>query len=175
LLLLQLLLLVCQQKLTYLSPIEHFKNILNQEAPVNKADILPAEETLSVDCKRPSKEEIKKAIKTEKQQGTWSRQYTCRSTQSRHGNIGTNPIRIFLKCSMGLLICSSFVLRVFPSMFLTGLLPFWYFLVKSLMLSYKALMLFCLAASSASSSNSFSWFQKRRAKCKKLTNDSTTC
>jgi hypothetical protein len=36
-------------------------------------------------------------------------------------------------------------------MFLTGLLPFWYFLVKSLMLSYKALMLFCLAASSASS------------------------
>ena len=72
--------------------VEHFKNVLNQEAPVNKADILPAEETLSVDCKRPSKEEIKKAIKTEKQQGTWYRQYTCRSTQSRHRNIGTNPI-----------------------------------------------------------------------------------
>ena len=31
---------------------------------MNKADILPAEETLSVDCKRPSKGEIKKAIKT---------------------------------------------------------------------------------------------------------------
>jgi hypothetical protein len=26
--------------------VEHSKNILNQEAPVNKADILPAEETL---------------------------------------------------------------------------------------------------------------------------------
>jgi uncharacterized surface protein with fasciclin (FAS1) repeats len=46
--------------------VEHFKNILNQEAPVNKADILPAKETLPVDCKRPSKGEIKKAIKTVK-------------------------------------------------------------------------------------------------------------
>ena len=44
--------------------VEHFKNILNQEAPMNKADILPAEDNLSVDCKRPPKGEIKKAIKT---------------------------------------------------------------------------------------------------------------
>ena len=44
--------------------VEHFKNILNQETPVNKADILPAEETVAVDCKRPSKGETKKAIKT---------------------------------------------------------------------------------------------------------------
>jgi hypothetical protein len=44
--------------------VEHFKNILNQEAPVNKADILPADETVSVDCKKPSKGEIKNAIKT---------------------------------------------------------------------------------------------------------------
>ena len=44
--------------------VEHFKNILNQEAPVNKADILSVEDNLSVDCKRPSKEEIKQAIKT---------------------------------------------------------------------------------------------------------------
>lgn len=56
--------------------------MLNQEAPMNIADILPAEETLSVDCKRPSEREIKKAIKTEKQQGAWSIQYTCRSTHS---------------------------------------------------------------------------------------------
>ena len=46
--------------------VEHFKIILNQEAPLNKADILPAKETLPVDCKRPSKGEIKKAIKTVK-------------------------------------------------------------------------------------------------------------
>ena len=44
--------------------VEHFKNILSQEAPVNKADILPAEETFSVHCKRPSKGQIKKVIKT---------------------------------------------------------------------------------------------------------------
>ncbi|CAC5404203.1 unnamed protein product [Mytilus coruscus] len=43
--------------------VEHFKNELNQDPPVNKADIPPAEELLAVDCKRPSTGEIKKAIK----------------------------------------------------------------------------------------------------------------
>ncbi|CAG2248329.1 unnamed protein product [Mytilus edulis] len=41
--------------------VEHFKNVLNQDPPVNKADIPPSEELLAVDCKRPSTEEIKKA------------------------------------------------------------------------------------------------------------------
>ena len=69
---------------------EQFKNILNHEAPVNKADILPAEETLSVDCKRPSKGEIKNAIKTLKNNKAPGPEiYTCRSTQSRHRNIST--------------------------------------------------------------------------------------
>ena len=71
--------------------VEHFKNILNQEAPVNKADIIPADETLSVDCKRPSKEEIKKVIKTLKNNKTPGPD-NIRSSQSRHRNISTIPI-----------------------------------------------------------------------------------
>ncbi|CAG2195883.1 unnamed protein product [Mytilus edulis] len=43
--------------------IEYFKNVLNQDPPVRKADIPPSEELLALDCKRPSRGEIKKAIK----------------------------------------------------------------------------------------------------------------
>ena len=43
--------------------VEHFKDVLNQDPPVRKADIPPSEELLAVDCKRPSTGEIKKAIK----------------------------------------------------------------------------------------------------------------
>ncbi|CAG2214685.1 unnamed protein product [Mytilus edulis] len=43
--------------------VEHFKNVLNQDPPVNKAGIPPSKELLAVDCKRPSTREIKKAIK----------------------------------------------------------------------------------------------------------------
>ncbi|XP_021366220.1 uncharacterized protein LOC110458686 [Mizuhopecten yessoensis] len=43
--------------------VEHFRNVLNKEPPVNKADIPPSEELLAVDCKTPSKGENKKDIK----------------------------------------------------------------------------------------------------------------
>ena len=43
--------------------VEHFKNVLNQNPPVNKADIPPSEELLAVDCERPPTGEIMKVIK----------------------------------------------------------------------------------------------------------------
>ena len=42
---------------------EHFKELLNQIPPVTRANIPPAEVPLPINCNRPSKTEIKKAIK----------------------------------------------------------------------------------------------------------------
>ncbi len=42
---------------------EHFKNLLNQPPPTNRAVIPPATEELPINCNRPSKAEITKAIK----------------------------------------------------------------------------------------------------------------
>jgi len=42
---------------------EHFSSVLNQPPPANKPIIPPAEEPLNIDCSRPSKAEIKKAVK----------------------------------------------------------------------------------------------------------------
>ena len=42
--------------------VEHFSEILNQPPPSIKANMQPAEVPLSVDCKRPSKKEIRNAI-----------------------------------------------------------------------------------------------------------------
>jgi len=41
---------------------EHFKDLLNRPRPPNPPDIQPGEEFLDINCERPSKEEIKKAI-----------------------------------------------------------------------------------------------------------------
>jgi len=43
---------------------EHFSELLNRPAPEELADIPPAESILPVNCNKPCKEEIKKAIKT---------------------------------------------------------------------------------------------------------------
>ena len=43
--------------------VEHFKNLLNQEPPTDQSDIPPAEEPLNISCERPTKTEIKNAIK----------------------------------------------------------------------------------------------------------------
>ena len=42
---------------------EHFRELLNRPAPENRPDIPPAETELPINCNRPSKVEIKKAIK----------------------------------------------------------------------------------------------------------------
>ena len=42
--------------------VEHFKAVLNQEPPIEKAQIQPSQELLPIDCSRPSKSEISKAI-----------------------------------------------------------------------------------------------------------------
>ena len=41
---------------------EHFNSVLNQQPPVQRADIPPAATLLPIDCSRPGKEEIAKAI-----------------------------------------------------------------------------------------------------------------
>ena len=41
---------------------EHFKELLNRPAPHNQPDIRPAETDLPIDCNKPTREEIKKAI-----------------------------------------------------------------------------------------------------------------
>ena len=41
---------------------EHFKNLLNQPPPINIANIPPPNQVLKINCNRPSKAEIKKAI-----------------------------------------------------------------------------------------------------------------
>lgn len=43
---------------------EHFSELLNRPAPEEPADIPPTEAILPVNCDKPSKEEIKKSIKT---------------------------------------------------------------------------------------------------------------
>ena len=43
---------------------EHFEELLNRAAPETPPDILPAETKLSINCHIPSKEEIRKAIKS---------------------------------------------------------------------------------------------------------------
>ena len=42
---------------------EYFKELLNRSAPLNTPDIQPAQNDLEIDCNRPTKGEIKKAIK----------------------------------------------------------------------------------------------------------------
>ena len=42
--------------------VEHFNSVLNQQPPVQRADIPPAAALLPIDCSRPGKEEIAKAI-----------------------------------------------------------------------------------------------------------------
>ena len=44
--------------------VEYFKELLNRPAPLNTPDIQPAERDLEIDCNRPTKGEIKNAIKT---------------------------------------------------------------------------------------------------------------
>ena len=41
---------------------EHFEELLNRPPPQNPPDIAPAEEVLQINCERPSKAEIEKAI-----------------------------------------------------------------------------------------------------------------
>ena len=41
---------------------EHFEELLNRPPPQNPPDITPAEEVLQINCERPSKAEIEKAI-----------------------------------------------------------------------------------------------------------------
>ena len=41
---------------------EHFEELLNRPLPQNPPDIAPAEEVLQINCERPSKAEIEKAI-----------------------------------------------------------------------------------------------------------------
>ena len=41
---------------------EHFEELLNRPAPQNQPDIQPAETDLPIDCNKPTREEIKKAI-----------------------------------------------------------------------------------------------------------------
>ena len=43
--------------------VEHFNSVLNQQPPVQRADIPPAAVLLPIDCSRPGKEEMAKAIK----------------------------------------------------------------------------------------------------------------
>ena len=45
---------------------EHFEELLNRPAPQNQPDIQPAETDLPIDCNKPIREEIKKAIAHEK-------------------------------------------------------------------------------------------------------------
>ena len=42
---------------------EHFEELLNRPAPANTPDIPAAEEDLPIDCGKPTREEIRKAIK----------------------------------------------------------------------------------------------------------------
>ena len=42
--------------------VEHFNSVLNQQPPVQRANIPPAAALLPIDCSRPGKEEIAKAI-----------------------------------------------------------------------------------------------------------------
>ena len=41
---------------------EHFEELLNKPAPQNQPDIQPAETNLPIDCNKPTREDIKKAI-----------------------------------------------------------------------------------------------------------------
>ena len=41
---------------------EHFEELLNRQVPQNQPDIQPAETDLPIDCNKPTREEIKKAI-----------------------------------------------------------------------------------------------------------------
>ena len=41
---------------------EHFGELLNRPRPQNQSDIQPAEEDLLINCNKPTKEEIKRAI-----------------------------------------------------------------------------------------------------------------
>ena len=43
---------------------EHFRELLNQPVPEEPPDIPPAETALPINCDKPSKTEIRKAIKT---------------------------------------------------------------------------------------------------------------
>lgn len=43
---------------------EYFKEVLNQPAPLERPDIPPADTVLPINCEKPSKAEIRKAIKT---------------------------------------------------------------------------------------------------------------
>ncbi|CAC5395445.1 unnamed protein product [Mytilus coruscus] len=61
--------------------VEHFNNVLNQDPPVNKADIPPSEELLAISCNRPFKGEIKKTIKMLENNNI---QHTCKNSESRH-------------------------------------------------------------------------------------------
>ena len=58
--------------------------------------------------------------------------------------------RTKLKCSTHRFICSSGVFSVLPFLSFIGWLPFLNLFVRDLLTSYRILMLFCLAASSAS-------------------------
>ena len=42
---------------------EHFEELLNRTAPQNPPDIPPADRTLPIDCNKPTKEEIRNAIR----------------------------------------------------------------------------------------------------------------
>ena len=44
--------------------VEYFEELLNRPAPLNTADIQPAEEILQVNSAKPTKDEIRKAIRT---------------------------------------------------------------------------------------------------------------
>ena len=41
---------------------DHFEEMLNRPAPQNQPDIQPAETDLPIDCNKPTREEVKKAI-----------------------------------------------------------------------------------------------------------------
>lgn len=52
---------------------EHFKEVLIRPDPEITPDITEAEVDLDINLKTPTKEEVLKVIKSEKQQGSWKR------------------------------------------------------------------------------------------------------
>ena len=61
---------------------EHFEELLNRPPPQNPPDITPAEEVLQINCERPSKAEIEKAIHHMKRGESFRpRQNSCRGNQ----------------------------------------------------------------------------------------------
>ena len=64
--------------------VEYFEELLNRPAPPDPPDIQPADIDLPIDCTAPTKEDIRK--KAKKWQGSWTRRYSSRSTESGCGD-----------------------------------------------------------------------------------------